>query len=656
MCFSDFGFMRDETLGHCIRNKSSKNDPYLIPKSCNAGDLSYNRTKGYRKISGDQCVIDFVNKFEPDVIPCPFEEIQTFLLVAQRDKIIRLDPFTRETKILAITDFKNVIAIDFDMKNNCVFWADIIKDHIGRQCLNGSTTNEILINSNLSSVEGMSYDWISKNLYFVDGKNTKIELVRTDISHNRHYFRKTVLSSPTLKKPRGIVVHPTTGYLFWTDWSENPSISRSNLDGTEVKLLFNKPIIQWPNGITIDHIAERIYWVDAKKDYIGSSDLDGNKFNKVLIDTDYLLHPFSIAVFKDVMYWDDWYKNAIFSADKDHGIEITLLADKMPGLMEMKIYAHSIQSGTNACINSSCEYICIPVKNKAVCACPDILELVDGKCLCPGRTQPFENMTCPQYQSTCSPKYFSCNNGQCIPKSWVCNKERDCPDGEDELICDPPSCGPLFFACDDGTCLPEHLKCDYDLDCKDGSDEKNCPVHNCTEGQFKCKNGRCISNRWVCDSDNDCRDWSDEQNCYQNEPTTCKNNEFHCETGGIKCIPLSWVCDRDYDCKDRTDESNCTNVTCSDFQFQCGGPEKKCIIKEWVCDGDNDCEDQSDEANCTTVAPVPPRTAIPTMNTTCHDWMFKCGNNKCIPTWWKCDSAKDCEDGSDEVSLNNKFS
>ncbi|KAK9731833.1 Fibronectin type III domain [Popillia japonica] len=652
---TEFGFMKDESLGHCIRNKSSKLDPYVIPKSCNAGHQYYSRTKGYRKITGDKCVTDFVNNYDPDTIPCPFKEIQTFILVAQRDKIIRLDPSTKEIKTLPIADFKNVIAIDFDMKNNCVYWADIIKDHIGRQCFNGFTNNEILVNSNLSSVEGMAYDWISQNLYFVDGKTAKIELIRTDISHSRHYLRRTILQPPVLKKPRGIAVHPAAGYLFWTDWAENPSISRSNLNGTEVKVLFGKPDIQWPNGITIDHIAERIYWVDAKEDYIGSSDLNGKIFNKVLVNAEALSHPFSIAVFKDIMYWDDWKKNAIFSADKDHGVEIQILADNMSGLMEMKIYAHSIQIGTNACSNTTCEYICIPVKDKAHCLCPDVLEPgPDGKCLCPGGIVPFANNTCAQNKSTCSPNYFGCDDGVCIPRSWVCDKDRDCLNGEDEKTCGPSSCGPLFFACDDGTCLPKHFQCDYTADCKDKSDERDCPAQNCTEGQFRCNNGRCISNRWRCDSDNDCRDWSDELQCDQNEPTSCKSSEFTCTTGGVTCIPLSWMCDRDYDCNDRSDELNCSNMTCSDFQFPCGGLDKKCIMREWLCDGDNDCEDQSDEANCKTTAPTltPTRPHVPIMNTSCHDWMFMCGNKKCIPTWWKCDGTKDCEDGSDEIGCN----
>lgn len=38
---------------------------------------------------------------------------------------------------------------------------------------------------------------------------------------------------------------------------------------------------------------------------------------------------------------------------------------------------------------------------------------------------------------------------------------------------------------------------------------------------------------------------------------------------------------------------------------------------------------------------------------TCHDWMFKCSNNKCIPYWWKCDSVNDCGDNSDELGCES---
>lgn len=63
-------------------------------------------------------------------------------------------------------------------------------------------------------------------------------------------------------------------------------------------------------------LSNRVYWVDASQDYIGSCDLDGRQFVKVLKDDTRASHPFAVAVYKHLMYWDDWKINAIFSADK----------------------------------------------------------------------------------------------------------------------------------------------------------------------------------------------------------------------------------------------------------------------------------------------------------------------------------------------------
>lgn len=71
--------------------------------------------------------------------------------------------------------------------------------------------------------------------------------------------------------------------MFWTDWvAGSPSVNRANLDGSDPQKLFVKPVVEWPNGITIDYIANRIYWVDAKEDYIASSDFFGKGFKKVI--------------------------------------------------------------------------------------------------------------------------------------------------------------------------------------------------------------------------------------------------------------------------------------------------------------------------------------------------------------------------------------
>lgn len=322
----DFGFSRLNANSPCIRNKTASTvDIYKVPSWCRPG-LFFNRTKGYRLIDGDQCIDGNKDRFLPQSTPCPIGEINDFLIVAQRDKISRISIPNGEKQVLPVTGLKNVIAIEFDMKHNCVFWADIQTDQIGRQCLNGNKSVEILLETELASVEGMSYDWISELLYFVDGTRFKIEALSTSMESIRGRMRRTIIDSKNLTKPRGIVVHPIAGYLFWTDWSfSNPSISRANTDGSDIKVLFTKPQVVWPNGVTIDFIAERVYWVDASRDYIGSCDLNGRAFVKIIEQDSRVSHPFAVAVYKDLMYWDDWKLNSVFSADKGKKHECSMI-------------------------------------------------------------------------------------------------------------------------------------------------------------------------------------------------------------------------------------------------------------------------------------------------------------------------------------------
>ncbi|XP_010122216.1 PREDICTED: very low-density lipoprotein receptor, partial [Chlamydotis macqueenii] len=246
---------------------------------------------------------------------------------------------------------------------------------------------------------------------------------------------------------------------------------------------------------------------------------------------------------------------------------------------------------------------------------------------------------------TCEENYFGCPSGRCILTTWLCDGQKDCEDGVDELHCDS-SCSWNQFACSANKCISKQWTCDGEDDCGDGLDESDaiCGSVTCAADMFSCLGSHaCVPQHWLCDGERDCPNGSDELSTAGCAPNnTCDGNAFMCHNK--VCIPKQFVCDHDDDCGDGSDESlECGYRHCHPGEFTCA--DGRCLLNsQWQCDGDFDCPDHSDEA--------PINTKCQRSEQSCNSSFFMCKNGKCIPASNVCDKKEDCSDGSDEKTCH----
>ncbi|CAH1775549.1 unnamed protein product [Owenia fusiformis] len=312
-------------------------------------------------------------------------DVPSLLFSNRRDvRVLKLDS-TKDYKSF-VDGTRSAVATDYDHARQLVFWSDVAEERIYRKDIGNENRME-LINSDIATPDGMAYDWIHHLLYWTDTGKDTIEVVHIDDNTKR-----SVLVSTDLDEPRAIVVDPHEGWMYWSDWGSKPRIEKISMDGlstTREQIVTHN--IQWPNGLTIDYVSRRLFWVDAKRHSIDSSDLDGLHRQLLLTDENTLKHPFSITVFEDYVYWTDWKLESISKMNKFTGKNYTQVAKNLFSPMDIHVY-HPLKqvAGTNYCEAQSmkCSHLCLPKARlnarsaKVACACPSGWELAEDQQTC----------------------------------------------------------------------------------------------------------------------------------------------------------------------------------------------------------------------------------------------------------------------------------
>ncbi|MCC6677735.1 MAG: hypothetical protein IT436_11370 [Phycisphaerales bacterium] len=159
-------------------------------------------------------------------------------------------------------------AVAVDPRDRKVYWTDVDNFVIARADLDGSNPEDI-VTSGLIFPSALTIDAVGREMYWLDQDNW---LARSGLDGSGF-----ITLSETVTH-RGIDLDLAAGKMYWStsDTLFKGKILRANLDGTQPHVAVTSLDAQFkPNAIALDVAAGKIYWTDYVIDVVSRSNLDG---------------------------------------------------------------------------------------------------------------------------------------------------------------------------------------------------------------------------------------------------------------------------------------------------------------------------------------------------------------------------------------------
>ena len=184
-----------------------------------------------------ECLKDYI--LESDGFTCKsLDTTPAYIVFSNRHEIRSLDLHTLTSNRPLVSGLKNTIALDFfhSKDGDLIFFTDIVDDKIYKgSIIHGSLINiQVIVETGLSTAEGLAVDWIGENIYFVESMLDQIEVAKFNGSS-----RKTLIAG-SMESPRSIALDPIYSTLFWTDWDVlQPRIESASMSGEDRIIIYN---------------------------------------------------------------------------------------------------------------------------------------------------------------------------------------------------------------------------------------------------------------------------------------------------------------------------------------------------------------------------------------------------------------------------------